>query len=65
MVRGDIIQIERADGYSRYGKFIKSDDEYVIIRGTVGDDIGKEMLIPKAHIVQITIIQKVGRDENA
>ncbi len=56
MKTGDDIQIERSDGYSRFGTYLKSDDEYIYIRGTVGDDIGKKLMIPKIHVLQITIL---------
>lgn len=62
MKYGDEVAIERSDGYSRFGTYLRSDDEYIHIKGTVGDNIGKRILIPKAHILQITVLQTARQD---
>lgn len=49
----DDVTIERSDGISRHGTFLCSNDEWVVIRGTVGDLIGKEIAIPAAVILAI------------
>ena len=58
MKRGDNLHIERIDGFSTFGTFQSQDDEYVVVTGTVGDLIGKTIIVPKVRIIQIIVIEK-------
>ena len=55
---GDQLHIERIDGFSTFGTFQQEDDEYFVVTGTVGDLIGKTIIVPKARIIQIIVIEK-------
>lgn len=49
------VAIERTDGRMRLGQFVRESEEYFVIKGTVGEDIGLEITIPKRVIMQITV----------
>lgn len=53
--RGQHLAIERADGRTKMGQFVREDEQYVVIKGTVGGDIGREISIPRAVIMGITV----------
>lgn len=38
-----------------HGTFQMQDDEFIKVRGTVGDDIGKAILVPKSRIKTVTV----------
>jgi hypothetical protein len=54
--RGSNVQIEKKDGYSVFGTYKGSDDEFHYIKGTVGDLIGKLIAVPKGNVSQIVAI---------
>lgn len=56
--RDALLTIERTDGLRKHGMFIRETEHYVVIRGTVGDDIGHEILIPRDKIMQITVVER-------
>lgn len=47
------LTIERKDGYSTHGTFLSENEEYIKVRGTVGNNINKEIIVPKSNIAQI------------
>jgi hypothetical protein len=55
--RKDSICIEKNDGYSVIGFFIKEDEENVMIEATVGDNMGNNVIVPKRNISQIVVIR--------
>lgn len=57
--RGDQVGVERNDGYTTIGTFVRQDDEYIVVEGTVGNNIGHEVVIPKSNITQVVIFKKV------
>ena len=58
------VEYECRDGiFTRHGTFVKQDEDSIIIRGTVGDSIGKPIIIPKSRIVSITV-NSPGHSEN-
>jgi hypothetical protein len=60
--RGDEVAVERMDDRVTHGTFIREDDEYIVVRGTVGDRIGKEILVPKSRVTQVVIVKKAPTD---
>ena len=52
---GDNVWIERKDGYTTIGTFVEEDENYIVLQGTVGDNIGKTILVPRDNIAQITV----------
>lgn len=59
--RGDGLLIERVDGRSTFGTFIRETDEYIVVRGTIGDNIGNEIIVPKHKVVQIVVLERRSR----
>jgi hypothetical protein len=57
----DSICIEKNDGYSVIGFFVEQDDENYMIEGTVGDNIGKLIIVPKTNVSQIVVIRRHAR----
>jgi len=51
--------------FAFYGKFIKEDDENILIEGTVGDKIGTELIIPKHRITYIEVLARVSEKRRA
>ena len=50
------VEYECTDGiFTRHGTFVKQDEDSIMIRGTVGDGIGKPIIIPKSRIVSVTV----------
>jgi hypothetical protein len=41
-----------------HGEYLREDETFIKIRGTVGDNIGKEILVPKSRIKDITILRR-------
>jgi hypothetical protein len=60
--RGDELSVERTDGRSRHGTFVRESEHYVTLQGTVGNDLGNEILIPRDKIMQITVVQRASRE---
>jgi hypothetical protein len=56
--RGDSICIEKKDDFSIIGFFQSQDDENILIEGTVGENTGKEIIVPKANVAQIIVIRR-------
>lgn len=61
MQRGDEISIYRDDDYRTHGIFVRETELYVVVKGTVGDDIGREILVSRPRIVQIVVVKKAPR----
>lgn len=59
--RGDQLSIERVDGRRTFGTFLRQDEEYVVVRGVIGHDIGHEILVPRGKIMQIVVVEKAPR----
>lgn len=59
---GDEIEIAKSDGFRVFGHFKGMDETFIKVRGTVGDLIGKEILVPMSLVTQITVIKKEGSD---
>ena len=47
---------DRSAPYRMFGKFVQMDDEWLVIKGTVGDYIGKEYQIPRSQIKMLEVI---------
>jgi len=58
LFRGDEIAIERKDGRRTHGMFKREDERYVVVMGTVGDDTGKDILVPHANVLQIVVVAR-------
>jgi hypothetical protein len=52
--QGDFVQVERTDGYITSGKFVSMNADFITVRGTVGDDIGRHIHVPLNNVVVIT-----------
>lgn len=59
----DEIEIEKSDGRRVIGRFKRMDETFVKVRGTVGDNIGKEILVPMALVSQIVTIQRADAED--
>jgi hypothetical protein len=67
--RDDELEVERLDGSRLFGKYLagwerrRHDTERpdLLIVGTVGDSIGKKIIVPPEQVRQITILSK-GRE---
>lgn len=57
--RGDALEVQRITGYTTFGTFVKQDDEFIVVKGTVGDNSGHNVIIPKKNIDQIVVIAKM------
>lgn len=44
--------------YTVFGKFKSMDDEYIRVVGTVGDQIGKTVLVPKTQVKVIYLLKR-------
>lgn len=58
MKTGDHISVELETveaPFRQLGLFRSEDDEYIRLEGTVGNDIGKEILVPKHRVKRIVV----------
>jgi ribosome biogenesis SPOUT family RNA methylase Rps3 len=59
--RGDTISIElqaTEPPYRIHGKFVTENEDYVVIEGTVGDHIGRDIFVPRNRITLITRLER-------
>lgn len=61
--RGSEIEVVRLDGSRVLGTFRRMDDEFLHVRGTLGDEIGKDIFIPRPVIAGITVLAMPSDDE--
>jgi hypothetical protein len=52
----DLINTGDQPPYRVFGTFRSEGEDYVRITGTVGEDIGKDILVPRANVKLITIL---------
>jgi len=58
-------QVEvQTEDRSFFGFFRESNEDFLVIRGTVGDNIGKDILIPVRLILCVIVHTPVGRDDS-
>lgn len=63
----DIVAVEYECNEGRFtksGEFIKQDEDSIMIRGQIGNEIGKPVIIPKSRIVVVVVIQPGRQDES-
>lgn len=59
--RGDELEIERVDERITFGTFVQQDEQSITVQGTVGRNIGKEIIVPMDKVIQIVVIKKKRR----
>lgn len=55
--RGDQIVIETPEGRT-FGSFVRRDATYLTVRGSVGEDMGFEILVPHTQVTRIVILER-------